>query len=87
MLTNPIVVIILQYISDQINTLHILNLHNVICQLYLKETGKQVEDMAITDKRGVIRSNGGRTAAHNPAEGPGSRPTESRCKGNGVKFF
>jgi len=41
-LTNPTVVIILQYINDQINTLYILNLHNVICQLYLKEGGKQV---------------------------------------------
>ena len=42
MLTNPTVVIILQYINDQINTLYILNLHHVICQLYLKEAGKQV---------------------------------------------
>ena len=38
-LTNPTVVIILQYINDQINTLYILNLHNVICQLYFNKVG------------------------------------------------
>ena len=34
-LTNAVMVIILQYMNDQINTLYTLNLHNVIYQLYL----------------------------------------------------
>ena len=33
------VVIILQYISDQINRLYTLHLHSVICQLYLNKAG------------------------------------------------
>ena len=35
------VVIILQYISDQINRLYTLHLHSVICQLYLNNAGKK----------------------------------------------
>ena len=38
-LTNPTVVIILQYMY-QIITLYTLNLHNVICQLYLNKAEK-----------------------------------------------
>ena len=40
-LTNLIVIIILQYIyMDEIITLYILSIHNVICQLYLIKAGK-----------------------------------------------
>ena len=38
MLPNAMVVIILQYINVSNKHLYILNLHNVICQLYLNKT-------------------------------------------------
>ena len=34
MLTSAMVIITLQHINYQINTLYILNLYNVLCQLY-----------------------------------------------------
>ena len=39
MLTKLTVVIISQYICVAIITLYALNLHNVVCQLYLNKTG------------------------------------------------
>ena len=41
-LTNLIVAIISQYILVAIITLYNLNLHDVICQLYLNKAGKTI---------------------------------------------
>lgn len=40
-LTNFIVIILLYIYVFQINTLYTLNLHNVICQLYLSKAGEK----------------------------------------------
>ena len=41
-LTNTTVVIISQYIGQQIITLYTLNVYSVICQLYLNKAGKKI---------------------------------------------
>ena len=41
MVAEAMVVIILQYRGYQINVLYTLNLHNVVCQLYLNKAGKK----------------------------------------------
>ena len=39
-LANTMIIIILQYVSSQ-KTVHLENLHNVICQLYLNKARKK----------------------------------------------
>ena len=48
-LTNTIVTIILQYISNQFNMSYTLNSHNAMCQLHLNKARKNFNEM----KKGV----------------------------------
>lgn len=48
-LANVMVIIVLQYkgVSNQINTLYTLKLHNVVCQLYLNKDGGEMKSLPV----------------------------------------